>query len=394
MREDDRRLDYCLNCTDCNAACPVMKVLPNYPGPKALGPNMERVRKEGTRCDTHWLDYCLGCNRCEMACPNEVNVSELLARAKLQQAKGGRAALRNWLLARPDLLGALCRIAPALTNRVLQSRPQRHLMSKILQIGKKRPFPKYHAPKVVINDNGAVRKTVFFTGCFMRHNDPKLMQSVVDILQLHSRVQLGPKTCCGVPALANGDRGQLMRNLRANVEALIPMVEGGAQIVSACTSCGHMLKAEYPRLLKDDHQLAGLARSISEQTYDLAEYLIEFGGKCKQELRPQKLRLAYHAPCHLKGQGIGRPWLRILRAMPGITIEEMAAECCGMAGTYGFKEEKYQISMDIGEELFSAIRKYGPDLAVSECSTCRMQIEHGTAVEALHPVEILRRAIG
>jgi glycerol-3-phosphate dehydrogenase subunit C len=369
-----------------------MKVLPSFPGPKALGPDLERVRKEGIPCDTAALEYCIGCNQCEMACPNQVNVSELLGRAKLKHAKRGRAGFRDRLLARPDLLGRVCSTVPWLANFMLRTPPNRWVMSTVLKIGTKRRFPSYYSPEVTIKKNGASRETIFFPGCFIRHNHPLLMQTVVDTLQSCSSVKISQPACCGIPALANGDPSQLMRNLRANVTDLGSKVENGACVVTACTSCGHMFKAEYPRLLKDDPQLAGLARSISEHTYDLAEFLLEFADK--PELHPVKLRLAYHAPCHLKGQGIGRPWLRILRAIPGIEVEEMAADCCGMAGTFGFKEEKHQISMDIGEELFAAIRAYKPELAVSECATCRMQIEHGTSIEALHPVEILHRALG
>lgn len=392
MQEDDRRLDYCLNCTDCNAACPVTKVLPSFPGPRALGPDLERLRKEGIRCETPSLEYCLGCNGCELACPNQVNVSELLARAKLKQPKHGRTGLRDRMLARPYLVGRVCSAVPAVANSLLGSDTNRWLMSKFLKIGTKRALPKYHSSKVTIKKNGAAREAVFFPGCFIRYNDPSLMQKVVDLLQSCSSVEIAQAACCGVPALANGDASQLTRDLRANVQALASKVEMGACIVAACTSCGGMLKAEYPRLLKTDPQLAALARSISGNTYDLGEYLLEFAERPK--FRPVNLRVAYHAPCHLKGQGIGRPWLRLLRAIPGLVVEEMAAECCGMAGTFGFKEEKYQVSMDIGEELFEAIRAYRPDLAVSECGTCRMQIEHGTVFQALHPAEILHRALG
>lgn len=370
-----------------------MKVLPDFPGPKALGPDLERVRKEGIPCNTALLDYCLGCTRCEMACPNEVNVSELLARAKWNQPKRGRAGLRDLLLARPHKLGRVCSMVPGLANLMLRTSPNRWLMSRLMKIGPNRAFPKYHSPQVTIKKDASFsRRTIFFPGCFIRHNDPSLMQTVVDMLQFCSSVEVSPAECCGVPALANGDRGQLMRDLRANVQELGSKVENGVCVVTACTSCGHMLKEEYPRLLKDDPELAGPAKSISEHTYDLGEFLLEFAGK--PELHPSKLRLAYHAPCHLKAQGIGRPWLRILQAIPGIEVEEMAAECCGMAGTFGFKEEKYQVSMDIGEELFAAIRAYEPDIVVSECSTCRMQIEHGTSTQALHPAEILRRVLG
>ena len=94
----------------------------------------------------------------------------------------------------------------------------------------------------------------------------------------------------------------------------------------------------------------------------------------------------------MKSQGIGRPWLQLLRAVPGIQIDEIKADCCGMAGTYGFKKEKYDISMDIGRDLFRGILAYKPDLAVTECGSCQMQIEHGTHVRTLHPAEILYEA--
>ncbi|MBV9086553.1 MAG: hypothetical protein JOY79_03640, partial [Acidobacteriaceae bacterium] len=328
MREDDRRLDYCLNCTDCNAACPVMKVLPNFPGPKALGPALERVRKEGIACETPWLEYCLGCHGCSMACPNQVNVSELLANAKLQQPKHGRVAIRDRFFARPDLLGKICSTAPALSHLLLSSPPNRWLMSKVLRIGAKRPFPRYHSPAVSLKANGASRKTIFFPGCFLRYNDPLLMQIIVDTLQSYGSVEIAQTACCGVPALANGDRSQLFKDLRVNVHALSSNVQQGASIVTACSSCGHMLKAEYPRLLQDDPQLSELAHSISEHTYDLAEFLLEVGDQRPAKAHEVSLRLAYHAPCHLKAQGIGRPWLQILRAIPGIAVQEIATECC------------------------------------------------------------------
>ncbi len=394
MREDDRKLDYCLKCTDCDSACPVMRVLPNFSGPKALGPDLERIRKEGIACDTAWLEYCMLCNRCEMICPNQVNPAEMIARAKMKQPKRGRAGFRDRLLAGPDLLGRLCSVAPLFSNFLLRSKPNRWLMSKALRIGTERKFPKYGWQRVSIKKNGtSPHKIVFFPGCYIRYNDPHLMQAVIDILQLHGSVEIASTTCCGVPALANGVRSELLHALDTNVERLLPAVQDGARIVVACTSCSHMLKAEYPRLLSDDPQRGTMAQIIAQNTYDLGEFLLEIGEAPAAKLKPMKVRLAYHAPCHLKGQGIGRPWVQLLRSIPQVEVRDMGAECCGMAGTFGFKEEKYRLSMDIGEDLFSAIRAYNPDCAVSECGTCRMQIEHGTSVEALHPVEILHRAL-
>jgi glycerol-3-phosphate dehydrogenase subunit C len=82
----------------------------------------------------------------------------------------------------------------------------------------------------------------------------------------------------------------------------------------------------------------------------------------------------------------------LLRAVPNIEIEQMKADCCGMAGTYGFKHEKHQISIDIGRELFERITAYKPDAVVSECGSCQVQIEHGTGLNVIHPAEILYAA--
>jgi glycerol-3-phosphate dehydrogenase subunit C len=395
MREDDRKLDNCVKCTDCNAACPVTKVFPSFPGPKTLGPDLERVRKEGIECNTEWLEYCLGCNRCEIACPNQVNVSELIARAKAKQPKSGAKGLRDHFLARPDLLGKICSVIPGATNLLLASKPNRWLMSKTMHITGERAFPKYRSKATRVSRKAdSQKRAIFFPGCFIGYNVPELSQAVVDLLEFYGcSVEIVSSACCGVPALANGDAPEVLDDVRRNVARLLPAVKDGTPIITACTSCGHMFKAEYPRLMANDGAMGEAAAQIAQNSYDLGEFLLA-QEKPAFALRPVEMKLAYHAPCHLKGQGIGRPWLDLLREIPGLQIDEIAAECCGMSGTYGFKQEKYQISMDIGKELFDGIKAYRPDFAVSECGTCRMQIEHGTAVKTFHPAEILHRACG
>jgi glycerol-3-phosphate dehydrogenase subunit C len=350
------------------------------------------MRKEGVGCSSAWLEYCLGCNRCEMACPNQVNVTEMIARAKANQVKRGRKGWRDHLLARPALLGKMGSITPAVTNSVLGMSACRTLLSKAMGISSRRTFPKYRSKAVRLHRDGDSRqRTLFFPGCFIRYNDPELSQLVVDLLEFYGcDVFIASEACCGVPALANGDSPETLNDVRKNIARLLPEAQQAVPIVTACTSCSHMLKAEYSRLLSED-ELGPAAVKVAQNTYDLAEFLLE--QKTKREIRPVKMKLAYHAPCHLKGQGMGRPWLELLRTIPGIEINEIHAECCGMSGTFGFKEEKYDISMKIGQELFDGIRSYDPDFAVSECGTCRMQIEHGTTLRALHPAEILHRAL-
>jgi glycerol-3-phosphate dehydrogenase subunit C len=396
MRNDDLKLDNCVKCSDCNAVCPVTKVYPDFAGPKALGPDMERFRREGIASDSRWVDYCLGCHRCDVACPHGVNVSELIAKGKAQHEKSGRRALRDYWLARPSVLGKMCTRITPVANALLNLAPNRLMMSAFGEITAQRRMPPYSSkpirPSIPIK---SVRQALFFPGCYIRYNNPKLGQIVVELLRLNGfAVEIAPDICCGMPAIANGDNAQLMDCVNRNVDVMSQAVDRGAVIVTACTSCGYALKADYAHLLTDHSPKAELAQKISGNTYDLAELLVglQEARKLNTDFQPVKMRLAYHAPCHMKSQGIGRPWLQLLRAISGIAIEEIKADCCGMAGTYGFKREKYQISMDIGRDLFNGILAYKPDFAVTECGSCQMQIEHGTHLRAIHPAEVLYKA--
>ncbi len=105
-------------------------------------------------------------------------------------------------------------------------------------------------------------------------------------------------------------------------------------------------------------------------------------------------RVAYHQPCHLKAQGVGNPGVELLRELPGVEVIDLAAGCCGMAGTFGMKKDTYDLSMLTGAPLFERIAAVGPDLVASECSTCRLQIAEATSLQAVHPVTLLAAAYG
>ncbi len=400
MRKDDVLLDNCLKCSDCNTACPVVTAHPAYPGPKRLGPELERMRREGIECDTEWVEYCLGCHRCDLACPNEVNVSELIQRAKARHTKTPVRKLRDFWFARPGLLGKLCSIAPAITNSSLGLKPVRLLMSGVMKITPERKFPAYTKPDLKTPAPNAANKgerVVYFPGCFIQYNQPELGRRVLELLQMNGfQPEVAATGCCGVPSLANGDPEEARKRAKENVESMSAAVEAGARVITACSSCGHMLKTGFGHVLEGDAELEKRAEKIAVNTFDLAELLVaqQDAGKFNSHFEPAatKLKLAYHAPCHQKSQGIGRPWYQLLRQVPGIEIQDLNAGCCGMSGTYGFKKEKYPVSMEVGAELFSGVKDSGAQAVATECATCQMQIEHGTGVQAMHPVDILLNA--
>jgi len=106
------------------------------------------------------------------------------------------------------------------------------------------------------------------------------------------------------------------------------------------------------------------------------------------------LTVAVHQPCHSRAMGIGEYPTRLLELIPGLKIHQLEPRCCGIAGMYGMKKKNSDFSMQIGENLFREIRLIKPDLVVTPCGTCRIQIEYATGIDTVHPISLLATAYG
>ena len=384
-------LDNCLKCSVCNTACPVYAAHPDYPGPKHLGPELERMRMEGLNTSVDAVEYCLGCHRCDLACPHQVGVSEMIARAKATQRKPAQRALRDWWFARPGLLGELLSILPPVTNFFLQLAPVRLLMERLMRITARRSFPAYAHPRRLSGIERAGERALFFPGCFLTYNRPDLLEKILILLAANGvTAEVASSGCCGVPAAANSNLAEARHRAQATMKSLHSAVQAGIPVLTSCASCGHQLKSGFGGLLAG----SAAASELAAHTWDLGEFLAERAqqGLLNTNFFTLDHRVAYHAPCHLNSQGIGRPWLELLARIPGVTVTDLNAGCCGMSGTYGFKQEKYNVSMAVGAPLFTRIGELKPQLVATECATCQMQIEHGTNARAVTPMEILLEA--
>jgi glycerol-3-phosphate dehydrogenase subunit C len=394
-------LDHCVKCTICETFCPVSNVTPLFPGPKYVGPQAERFRAPEEESPDASLDYCSGCGVCTQVCPQGVHIAEIntQARAKLRERTGFK--LRDRLIARPDWTGRLGTPAAPIANWTLSNTVLRLLAERLLGIDHRAAVPAFAGRTFQRwarrhESPPGQRRVAYFHGCGANWYEPDSARKTVELLEwLGCEVEV-PKgqSCCGLPLQSNGMFPAARRYTRTLARRLAPAARSGTAIVGTSTSCTLMLKREAREILglDDDADL----RVVSEHVFDICEYLADLHdrGELRTDFGPLPITVTYHAPCQQQGHGVGKPALDLMALVPELRVIENDATCCGVAGTYGLKHEKYQIAMDVGAGLFAQIEQAAPDLAVCDSETCRWHIEKATGVRTVHPIEILHRAAG
>ncbi|MDK2986678.1 MAG: glycerol-3-phosphate dehydrogenase subunit [Clostridia bacterium] len=390
---DNRKemLDFCLKCSICHTQCPMVAKNPSYPGPKHLGPEAERLRLTGKNPSrdeqNKYLSYCLNCKRCDEACPHGVKPSVYNVKNKTSINNAGQESLRDWILAHNDWWGRIAGKMPGVSNFFLKNPFIKTGMS-LLGIAPQRSFPAYKSKKLKIARDTKDKKAVYFRGCYARSNEPDIAQSVIKLLEYAGyQVEIAPLGCCGTPVISNGLMTEAKKIAEKNIQTLCQYVEKGYKIVSSCPSCTLTLKEEY-----DEFFDIPASKKVSQNVWDIFELLlhdnVEFPGSNKKFSR-----VIYHVPCHLKAQGIGTPAANLIRKYVVNSLKVMDKYCCGISGTFGFKKEKYDLSMKIGNDLFEEIKKEPYSLVLTDCGTCKLQIEQGTGQKVIHPAVVLAETI-
>ena len=413
LLEDVRRTaELCVKCNICTASCPVTPVTELFPGPKYVGPQAQRYRDPGSLSPDRSLDYCSGCGICTLVCPHGVRVMEIntaakadLRRTQQRENPFDTRLWRNWLLGRNELLGKVGGPVAPVVNAALRLRPLRRLMDKVLHIDQRVPFPVFHFhtfrhwfEKEHQRDAAALladRPVAYFHGCATNHYEPEVGRAIVAVLEHNGFEVLLPKqVCCGLPMQSNGDFDGARRNALTNLRLLVPYAGQEIPIVVGGTSCGLELKSDYQEILGLHSEEA---RLVGSHVYDISEFLwLEHqAGRLRTDFVTSTPRyVPYHTSCHQKLHRIGQPALELLNLIPGLTVEEMGADCCGITGTYGYKSEKYDIAHAVGEHLFEHIKATGASLAVCDNETCRWNLADKTGIPVVHTIQLLAEAYG
>lgn len=397
----DESFESCIKCTACTAVCPVSRNNPFYPGPKQSGPDGERLRLKSADFYDEALKYCTNCKRCEVACPSDVKIGDIIIRARNthvdRQNKPLMHKLRDAILSNTDLMGKLNTPLAPVVNTITGLKATRFLLEKTLNVSKHRTLPKYSfgSFRNWYLKNEAKRqaqfeeKVAYYHGCYVNYNNPQLGKDLIDVFNAMGIgvMLLEKEKCCGLPLTVNGFPKRAKELASFNVNQIEKVVEE-LHVVGTSSSCTMNLRDECHHILGiDNAKIRPHLDIVTRYLYKLFQQ-----GKCLP-LKTMPLRLAYHTACHVDKAGWAPYTLDVIRQIPGVEIVMLPSQCCGIAGTYGFKSENYEVSQAIGKNLFEHINSGGFDFVISECETCKWQIDMSSQVTCLHPITLLAMAL-
>lgn len=391
-------LDHCVKCTICETVCPVAKVTPLFSGPKYVGPQAERFRN-GESVD-HSLDYCSSCGICTLNCPQGVKINELNSQARAVMKKD-HMPVRDRLMTQTTLEGMVMSPLAPVANAALGMKPVRTVIEKVVGVHRDAPMPEAHFEtlrmwlrKRPARTTPATRgPVVFFTGCAGSYFEVETSKKSIELLEFLGYEVLVPKQgCCGLAEQSNG----LFEQATKHVLKLCRQLQSAGKdltIISSSGSCVGMLKHEAHEIMGVD---AEELHDVGTRSRDISEFLLELAdaGELPLDFRQMDIEIPYHQPCQVKSQGMGMPAMHLLELIPGVTVQESGQPCCGIAGTYGLKKEKYEVAQAVGKPVFEHMKKHDHGVGACDTETCRWQIRKGSGVNTVHPVEILHYAYG
>ena len=342
------------------------------------------------------LDLCLACKGCKSDCPVGVDVATYKAEFLSHYYEGRQRPRSAYAFADIDVWARLASNAPGLVNLTTQLPFLRDIAKLVAGMPRERSIPPF-APQTFRNwfqrrqpRNPGATPVLLWPDTFNNYFLPDTAKAAVEVLEAAEfRVLLpGTSLCCGRPLYDWGMLDRAKSLLLKILDALVPEIETGVPLVVLEPSCGAVFRDELVNLFPNDER----ARRLSQQTFLLSEFLEK---KAHHFQLPRLDRKALiHGHCHHKSVMKMTDEEAVLKKL-GVNYKAPAPGCCGMAGSFGFEADKYEVSLAIGElELLPAIREAAPDcVIIADGFSCREQIAQCTHRRALHLAEVIQMAL-
>jgi len=349
------------------------------------------------------LDLCLECKACKAECPSNVDMAKLKYEFLDRYHSANGYSLRDRLFGNIATLSRLGSFFAPISNWILQSEGFKDLLEGIGGVDRRRelqPFASQTFVQWFRSRGGSPITTssrgevVLLADTFTNYNQPHLGIAAIKVLEkLGYQVIVPPFKCCGRPMLSKGMMGKAKSNARHNVKTVLPYLDRGAKLVGIEPSCILSFRDDYVDLLGSTTE----SRKVADNTMLVEEFFLYATGGDNNNITVSKQSrpVIFHGHCHQKALAGTQPAMTALRSISGCDAQEIEAGCCGMAGSFGFEQEHFETSMEIGEmALFPIIRSQPIDSTiVSDGVSCRQQIRDGTGRNAKHLVEILAESL-
>lgn len=406
----------CNGCARCRATssgerqCPVFRAIPKEEASPRAKANLLRGVLSGqlkvedltNRRAKEIADLCFNCHQCRLECPASVDIPKIVGELKAQFVATNGLPVSDMLMGRIDTVAAVGSRLPLAANFLIKNNFARWAAERMFGLSAARELPPFvgetflrHAARrrwTKPRPHGGL-KVAYFVDHYANYHDPDVGRALAEVL-LHNGIGIyvpASQSSSGMARISAGDLKGGRKIARRNVRLLADAVRQGYTIVATEPAAVLCLKHEYPNLLDDED-----AHLVAEHSHEACSFLLDLHlqARLSLEFSPVPKQLAYHQPCHLRVIDREPAGPRLMSLIPSLGVEPIEAGCTGMAGTWGLQKKNYRNSLRVGWPLISAMRSTSASMATTECSACKMQIEHGSGRPTLHPLKLMAYAYG